>query len=188
MADVKMKELNALANELNELMGFDEDKCLPTKVGTRKVDLEEEIRKVAEMLEPDDKLTVESVETLEKMGIDVEEAKVTEVEEYKEEEVKAETEVEESKKEEGEEKKPKSKTKAKKTTKTEGKKDVDEFGFSIKSQNHFFVMAIKKKPMTMTDIKSLPWNKKGSTFYSTWKKLQSMGIGNRDEKGKMNIE
>ena len=90
MADVKMKELVALAKELNELMEFEEDESLPIKVGTRKADLDEEIRKMIILLEPDDKLTVEATETLEKMGIDVEAARAEVVEENIEDEEKEE--------------------------------------------------------------------------------------------------
>ena len=78
--------------------------------------------------------------------------------------------------------------KVKPKVKDKGKKKVDEFGFGVKSQNHSFIMAIKKKPMTMAEVKTLSWNNKNATFYNIWRKLQGEGIGDKDENGKMRIK
>ena len=82
------------------------------------------------------------------------------------------------------EKKPKEKSDP--VQRKETKKD--EFGFTVGCQANLFAKAIKKKMMTMAEVKELDWNEKGRTFYDVFNKLVEEGFAVKDEKsGKMKM-
>ena len=55
----------------------------------------------------------------------------------------------------------------------------------VPSRNELFLQAITKKPLTMKEVKALPWNKTHGTFYSFFKILVAEGKAKKTDEGKM---
>ena len=64
----------------------------------------------------------------------------------------------------------------------------DEYGFGIGTKNNLFMLAIKEKPMKMSEVKELAWNEKKLTFYEIFKKLRAEGKVDLDSEGRMCIK
>jgi hypothetical protein len=101
------------------------------------------------------------------------------------------------KKEEKKEKKEAKATKKKAAKKPRKKKESkekkppkqkDDFGYTVGTRNSLFAQAIKSQPMTMKEVRELPWNEKNVTFYEEFKKLKNSGKADKDEQGRMFIK
>jgi hypothetical protein len=53
------------------------------------------------------------------------------------------------------------------------------------SKRSLFYKAIQEKPLTMKEVKELPWNDKGTTFYEWFTILERKGLASKNEEGKM---
>lgn len=53
------------------------------------------------------------------------------------------------------------------------------------SKRSLFYKAIQEKPLTMKEVKELPWNDKGATFYEWFTILERKGLASKNEEGKM---
>ena len=73
-----------------------------------------------------------------------------------------------------------SKPKAK-VEKKEKQSSYDEYGFRIGTNRSLFAQSLKTKPGTMKEICSRPWNKKGSMYHETFKKLEEKGFAKKEE-------
>jgi len=137
------------------------------------------------------KLFIKTLETLHNDNIDLPTVSIEFYNSLPEDEELEETKPEEPEPEETEpKKKEKPKTKKKEAKKTPAKKETkrDDYGFTIGCQANLFVKAIKRKAMTMADVKELDWNEKNATFYTTFKQLVDAGFAVKDEKtGKMKM-
>lgn len=86
------------------------------------------------------------------------------------------------------EKETKTKPKAEKKPKEKEETKRDEYGFTVGCQANLFAKAIKKKMMTMAEVKELDWNEKHRTFYDVFNDLVEKGLAAKDEKtGKMKM-
>lgn len=209
------KELLAVVKELNQseelLAQVDEKKIIVIGKGSKNVDLIENFGRVMIKLDDaglTDEISEDCIDFFEdnaekfipkKDAEEVEETKKESVEEIKEE-IKEESaedgkddsgnEPEQKSIEEKQKKikdgkgKKKADKKGKRKTESEGK---DEFGFGIGTQNNQFMLAIKESPKTMKQIKELPWNVKGGTFYNVFNKLKNESIVDKNEKNEMFI-
>ena len=136
-----------------------------------------------EVVEESDEAVVEEEEVVEESVDEVEEAEA---------EVEVEDEVVEDVVEEVEKKKEKApkpavdKVKKKEAAKENAKKDIKTTS-TTSSRNELFLQAITKKPLTMKEVKVLPWNKTHGTFYSFFKTLVAGGKGKKTEDGKFAV-
>lgn len=183
--EVDMKELKEAIKALNETGELDPKIKI---VGTKKEVLVELFTEAVEMLEKEERDIPDKAVLLYNVLYNEEEGEETEPEiEPKKETPKKKAAP--KKKEKAKEKKetPKKKAPEKKEKKSTAKKD--DFGFTIGSQKNLFVKAIKKKAMTMADVKELDWNEKHSTFYDVFKGLVERNLAEKDEKtNKMKIK
>lgn len=87
---------------------------------------------------------------------------------------------------------PKKKAATKKQEPTKSKSatsEKDDFGYAVGCRNSLFCKAIKKKMMTMKEVKELDWNEKNATFYTVFNQLVESGVAEKDKKtGKMKIK
>jgi len=158
---INFRDLKAAAEDLNKVL--DLEPAIATKVGTRKADLETEIKKVSRLIEPTDKGQFKAItETVFAA-------------------MKIELPWENGEKEE----KTKTMIKNKNRNKT---KEVDEFGFRIGSRKNIFAEKIKKskKGLTMAEVKAAAWSGY-QTQYGAWKKIMASGKGVIDKNKKMTI-
>jgi len=91
---------------------------------------------------------------------------------------------EERSKTEGSDKKEK---KAPREKKEKTAKELDEFGYTVGTKMNLFAQAIAKKPMTMDEVKELPWNTNKAPYPGTWKDLVTKGFGVKTADGKLSI-
>lgn len=65
----------------------------------------------------------------------------------------------------------------------------DDYGYTIGSQGNLFCKAIKRKAMSMAEVKDLDWNERNATFYDVFNRLAEKGLAGKDEKsGKMKMK
>ena len=83
-------------------------------------------------------------------------------------------------------KKTKAKEKVEKDKKAIGK-ETDEFGLTEGTRISMLAASLKKKSLTMSEVKALPWNKNKQTEYNNFNKLVEKGIASKDKDGKMGI-
>ena len=187
---IDMKELKEAIKALNETGEVDPKIKI---VGTKKETLID--------------LFIEGVETLSDDGIDMPAVVIEFYNSLPEDEEGTVEEPDETKPETEPEKKEKPKAKKKAAKKTPAKKEKpkaekkpksdpvqrketkrDEFGFTVGCQSNLFAKAIKRKAMTMADVKKLDWNEKSRTFYDVFNDLVEKGLAVKDEKtNKMKI-
>ncbi|MHA1408525.1 MAG: hypothetical protein ACTSSG_14260 [Candidatus Heimdallarchaeaceae archaeon] len=185
---INMKDLKEACKALNDTGEVDPKIKV---VGTKKEKLIKLFIKTLETLHDDNiDLPTVSIEFYNSLPED-EEPKEPEPEEPEPEPEETEPEKPEPKPEETEpKKKEKPKTKKKEAKKTPAKKETkrDDYGYLVGSLNSTFVKAIKRKAMTMADVKELDWNEKGRTFYDVFNALVEKGLAVKDEKtSKMKI-
>ncbi|TET78738.1 MAG: hypothetical protein E3J43_04215 [Candidatus Heimdallarchaeota archaeon] len=205
--DVKTISMNDLKEAVKALNDTGEVDPKIKVVGTKKEIIVEQFTKALEALnEAGTELPTVSIEFYNALyeGEEETEPKETEEEEQNRmEDERQEDPVDEDEKEK--ETKPKKKTKANKEKKKADKKapakketrsdpvqrkdtKKDDYGFTVGSQNNLFCKAIKKKMMSMADIKEIDWNEKSRTFYDTFNRLVEKGLATKDEKtGKMKM-
>jgi hypothetical protein len=85
---------------------------------------------------------------------------------------------------EGSDKKDK---KAPRERKEKTAREQDEFGYTVGTKMSLFAQAIAKKPMTMDEVKELPWNTNKAPYPGTWKDLVERGFGVKTSDGKLSI-
>jgi len=85
--------------------------------------------------------------------------------------------------------KPAKAAKAAKGKSAKASKEVikDAYGFTVGSKASMFCLAIKKKAMTMAEVRELPWNENKAAYSGTFAKLKRDGFGVKKEDGKMTI-
>lgn len=117
------------------------------------------------------------------LGVEDEEDEEEEEEEQEEEEKPAKKS-KGKKKEEPKKTEKKEKPAQKKQEKNETK-EKDEFGYTVGTKSHKFIESVRKQPMTMAEVRELPWNENKAAYNTTFGQMKKMGIMDRDENGIM---
>jgi hypothetical protein len=73
------------------------------------------------------------------------------------------------------------------TAETKEKTEVDRFGFKIGSNRNLFAASAEEKQGTMKEICGRKWNKNGSMYNETFKKLEEEGWAVKDKDGIITI-
>lgn len=108
--------------------------------------------------------------------------------EKKEQEQKSDPEKKDTKAATTKKKKKKAAKKKKEPSAPRTDVEKDEFGFVVGSKNHMFAQAIKEKPLTMKEVRELPWNTSKTTHYDAYNKMKRNGQAARHDDGRMYIK
>lgn len=169
MSDKKISrdKLVYVAKDFNENLGLDPEIKVTTKTTVKS--LMNDIKEVVEELEDGDVITQKSVEILCDLEFDL----------------PAKLKI----------KKPSSKKSGKKTAakksstakKPSSSADVDAYGYRKGTKNSQFIASVKKKPMTMGEVKKQSWNDTETTFYTLLSELVDRKIAKVDDDKKIHI-